>query len=273
MSLSVLDYQQHFEQTFAQLHEQNRMLNMQLYELNAHYEQMCINNQHLYAQNCFLNNQIEILKSNATSIEMSSSFDMMEDDDMYNNSTENPAEITLNTPQQMGFALEELIHNGLSALDPLIRCFREQEIRDRFNDQSINGVDHWITFKDQHILIQDKWCIKPASQKEVSQYLSCVHRIQARIESGSNVFLIWAGKQQPSRNAIPVLNERKAQIIHCNISIQALARNVILYVAELFGLDPSSALLTVPKVKRIAEPTQVAPFSIQDGRKLVEKEA
>ncbi len=164
-------------------------------------------------------------------------------------------------PRKLGMDLEDLIHNAIAALDPSFQCRKEQEIRDLFNDQSLNGVDHWITKGKNHILIQDKWR-ETTTQPEVSQFLSCVDRIQARMGPTDKVFLIWAGKYSPTKHALASLNERKVRIIHCDMSIQALARNVILYIAELFGMDPTPALKVVPTVQRQAEVTQPATFKV-----------
>jgi uncharacterized protein YnzC (UPF0291/DUF896 family) len=176
---------------------------------------------------------------------------------------ENAENIIVQTedPRKLGMDLEDLIHNGIEALDPSFQCRKEQEIRDQFNDQSLNGVDHWITKNKNHILIQDKWR-ETTTQPEVSQYLSCVDRIQARMGPTDKVFLIWAGKYSPTKHALASLNERKVRIIHCDISIQALARNVIAYIAELFGMDPTPALKVVPIVQRQAEVTQPATFKV-----------
>lgn len=58
----------------------------------------------------------------------------------------------MTSPVELGFELEHLIHNALSKINGF-ECMREQDIRNLFNDQSFNGVDHWIKYKDNHILI------------------------------------------------------------------------------------------------------------------------
>ena len=150
---------------------------------------------------------------------------------------------------QQGFALENLIHNALSAI-PVFQCLREQDIRTKFSDQSINGVDHWITFGTEHILIQDKWKESAATQSEMSQFLSCVERIQARCPATDTFYLLWAGKLLPSSHAMVSLKERSGSVLNCPISIEALARLVVLEVCETFGVEPTTALLKITVVKR-----------------------
>jgi hypothetical protein len=106
------------------------------------------------------------------------------------------------TPSEQGILLEDRIHAALSWL-PNTECMREQDIRAKFNDQSINGVDHWICKESIHVLIQDKWKDSPTTQQEVSQFLSCVERIQARCDQTATFYLIWADIfiRAPSRTA------------------------------------------------------------------------
>jgi hypothetical protein len=150
---------------------------------------------------------------------------------------------------QQGFALENLIHTALSSI-PVFQCLREQDIRTKFSDQSINGVDHWITFGTEHILIQDKWKESAATQSEMSQFLTCVERIQARCPSTDTFYLLWAGKLLPSSHAMASLKERNGTVLNCPISIEALSRLVVLEVCETFGVEPNAALLQIPVAKR-----------------------
>ena len=153
------------------------------------------------------------------------------------------------TPSQQGFALEDMIHSALIKL-PGVECLREQEIRSRFNDQSLNGVDHWIQFDNQHILIQDKWKESSTTQQEVAQFLGCVERIQARCPVDDVFYLIWAGKNIPTSHSATTLKERSVMITHCPYSIEALARLVVLDVCETFGLDPIEPLRQIPVSKK-----------------------
>lgn len=150
----------------------------------------------------------------------------------------------IETPQKLGFKLEDLIHKGVSVLDPTFICRKEQDIRDMFKDQSINGVDHWITIGKNHILIQDKWC-ETFTQVQASQFLNCVKKIRKRLDPSENVFLIWASKCSPTKNAQADMHDEKVKIIVCNVSIQALARHVIEQIASLFRLDPTLAIKVI----------------------------
>jgi hypothetical protein len=153
------------------------------------------------------------------------------------------------TPSQQGFALEDAIHNALCKL-PDVECLREQDIRSKYNDQSLNGVDHWIRYQNTNILIQDKWKETATTQQEVSQFLGCVERIQARCSSDDVFYLIWAGKNTPTSHSATTLKERTVQIIHCAFSIEALARLVILDVCETLGVDPIESLRQIPVAKK-----------------------
>lgn len=159
------------------------------------------------------------------------------------------------TPQSLGFALEALIGNGIKLISGLTHK-SEQEIRTYFNDASMNGVDHWISYSDlsggalttHHVLAQTKWRETSSSQPEVSQFLSCVDRICARLPSDEQpyVYLVWICKHSPSRHALRLLEERRVSIVCCDVSPEMLARNAIGWVAETFGLDPMPGLATIP---------------------------
>lgn len=152
------------------------------------------------------------------------------------------------TASQQGFELEELIQNALSSIHE-IECLREQDIRSKFNDQSLNGIDHWIRHGTDHILIQDKWKDSATGQQEAAQFLSCVERIQARCSQEDTFYLVWACKSEPTANSIALLKERNVTLVSCSISIQALARLVVLEVCETLGIDPTTALLKIPSNK------------------------
>jgi hypothetical protein len=153
------------------------------------------------------------------------------------------------TPSEQGILLEDCIHAALSWL-PNTECMREQDIRAKFNDQSINGVDHWICKESIHVLIQDKWKDSSTTQQEVSQFLSCVERIQARCDQTATFYLIWAGKTQPTSHSMKALTERNVTIITCSYSLEALARIVVEDVCGIFGYDPYEFSKYVPYVKR-----------------------
>lgn len=155
----------------------------------------------------------------------------------------------MTTPTEQGFLLEDCIHAALSWL-PRTECLREQEIRAKFGDQSINGVDHWIRKDSTHVLIQDKWKDSATTQQEVSQFLSCIERIQARCDPNDTFYLIWAGKTQPTSHSMKALTERNVTVITCSYSLEALARIVVEDVSGIFGYDPYEYSKYVPYVKR-----------------------
>lgn len=168
----------------------------------------------------------------------------------------------------VGLELEELIGTGVGALED-VKHLNEQAIRVHFGDASLNGVDHWISYSGAHILAQTKWKESGATQPEVAQYLACVERIVSRLpeaERGS-VYLLWICKVEPSRHARALLTERGVEIVCCSVSAEMLARNVIGWVAETWGLDPAPALQTVPirRATRVA----AAPCLVGGGSAIV----
>lgn len=154
------------------------------------------------------------------------------------------------TPSELGFMLEEIIHTS-AQLIPDISASRETDIRARFSDSSLNGVDHLITKGATHILIQDKWK-ESTSQPEVAQFITCAERIRSRLPPTDNVFLVWASKISPTSHAKKTLDEHGINQVICGVSIQALARCVILQICECFDVDPTDALKSI---KSIARPT------------------
>jgi hypothetical protein len=88
----------------------------------------------------------------------------------------------------------------------------EQEIRDHFKEQSLNGVDHMIQIKkptgEQHVfLLQEKWKLI-TNQREVSQFLDCCARILARMPSyEGQVHRMWVSRTVPSLNGEKSLQE------------------------------------------------------------------
>lgn len=151
-------------------------------------------------------------------------------------------------PCEEGFALEELIHNAALNI-PNVKSLRENEIKAHFEDNSLNGVDHWLQNDATHVFIQDKWK-ESTNQHEVSQFIVCADRIMSRI-NGQKFFLIWAAKKEPTANSLKSLRERNVTIIHSNISIKALAKIVILQICECLGVDSTQALQSIPQVKPV----------------------
>ena len=153
-------------------------------------------------------------------------------------------------PIELGYDLEENIATAAQKISGLEKNLRELEIRTFFNDPSLNGVDHWLCIGNTHILIQDKWK-ESGTQQEVAQFLMCAERIQSRLDEDSNIYLIWASKREPTANATRTLQERGAILCCCSISIEDLARNVILQICECFDVDPTDALKSITSNKSV----------------------
>jgi len=139
----------------------------------------------------------------------------------------------------------------------------EQEIRSHFGDPSLNGVDHWISLDGEHILAQTKWK-ETTSQPEVAQFLACADRIVARLLAAGergHVYLLWISKTEPTRHARAILAERSAEIVCCGISLEMLVRNVIGWVCETWGLDPTPAFCLVP-LRRVTRVAATASLSV-----------
>lgn len=147
-----------------------------------------------------------------------------------------------------GFAFEELVGNTLAALLPPMkakglkgRILTEQEIRDAFAEQSLNGVDHMMEITDASgnvnlFLFQEKWKLM-TNQREVSQFLDCCARILSRIpaERRSRVYRFWVTRSTPSANGEKSLLEGGAYTIQCMTSPSLLAQITAQMVCELLG--------------------------------------
>jgi hypothetical protein len=146
---------------------------------------------------------------------------------------------------EIGFLFEELVGKTLTVLAGSMRergwgvaLLTEQEIRDRFGEQSLNGVDHMleITVGDQHtiFLLQEKWKII-TNQREVSQFLDCCARILSRIHPAKRgrVHRLWVTRSQPSENGEKSLHEGGAHIVQCMTSQALLAQITGQYICEL----------------------------------------
>ncbi len=163
-----------------------------------------------------------------------------------------------------GFYLEELITDAVNKFPVLVMNLRENQIKQHFQDNSLNGVDHWIKFGSNNILIQDKWK-ESVEQQEVSQFLECASRLNRRIPRNENIYLLWVSKYQPTKNSIALLNERGAEVISCSLSVESLARLAILRIAECLGTDPVPALLSIPK--------DAPPLPIERVATIIDEEA
>ena len=153
------------------------------------------------------------------------------------------------TASANGFAFERRIGSLLDQLktamaadDPewLILIHGEQEIRDLFKEQSLNGVDHMVQVQDlsgqQHLfLLQEKWKLQ-TNQREVSQFLDCCARILARMPDYKGlIHRLWISRTVPSLNGMKSLEEGQCILVQTCTSQTVLAMNTILVISELLG--------------------------------------
>jgi len=148
---------------------------------------------------------------------------------------------------EIGFLFEELVGRTLTALMESLRArgctvglLTEQEIRQRFGEQSLNGVDHMLEVvcdgQKTIFLLQEKWKIM-TNQREVSQFLDCCARILSRIPVADRgtVHRLWVTRSQPSENGEKSLHEGGAHVVQCMTSQALLAQITGQYIAELLG--------------------------------------
>ena len=143
-----------------------------------------------------------------------------------------------------GFVFEDVMEFMLKLLQPAfekegftVTILGEQQIRDKFNEQSLNGVDHYFELKgfDQHylFLIQEKWKLV-TNQREVSQFLDCCARIKARMpEFHGKLFRLWVTRTEPSEYGAKSLEEGAAYVLQSTTSMTMLAQNAGLFICEL----------------------------------------
>jgi hypothetical protein len=149
-----------------------------------------------------------------------------------------------------GFVFEELMDQTLRALvQPFAaagtsaRILNEQQIRDEFGEQSLNGVDHFVSLEGGRLagpagtlfLIQEKWKFV-TNQREVSQFLDCCARILARMpDYKGRVVRLWVTRTQPTLNGEKSLSEGGAHVIQCSTSMCFLAQITGQFICELLG--------------------------------------
>lgn len=135
----------------------------------------------------------------------------------------------------LGCELENIINEGIKLL-PQTTSYTEEEIRSKYEDHSLNGVDHMVVHKDRVIFIQTKWK-KTTRQQEVSQFIDCMNRIQSRDSSlPTKRVAMWVCQKSPTRYALSSLKDINCKIVSCNVSIGMLAKNTILTLCELFEI-------------------------------------
>jgi hypothetical protein len=166
--------------------------------------------------------------------------------------------------RRIGFVLEQIKSN----LEPgwTFEIKGEQEIRDHFKEQSLNGVDHMLQIKkpdgSQHVfLLQEKWKLL-TNQREVSQFLDCCARILARMPSYTgNIHRMWVSRTVPSANGEKSLQEGQCIVVQTCTSQTLLAINTALMICEVLGrrelainLIESIGSLLPSKEEAIADP-------------------
>lgn len=135
--------------------------------------------------------------------------------------------------QALGFLKETLERDGW-----VMKIYGEQEIRDHFKEQSLNGVDHMIQVQspggDQWVfMIQEKWKLI-TNQREVSQFLDCCARILARMpEYEGEVQRVWVSRTVPTLNGEKSLVEGQVLVIQSCTSQALLAYMTVIMIAEV----------------------------------------
>lgn len=144
-----------------------------------------------------------------------------------------------------GFVFEELMDITLRTLvGPLAakgissRLLNEQQIRDEFGEQSLNGVDHFFLLESGEpvlFLLQEKWKFV-TNQREVSQFLDCCARILARMpDFKGRVIRLWVTRTQPTLNGEKSLGEGGAYVVQTSTSMSFLAQMTGQFICELLG--------------------------------------
>jgi len=145
-----------------------------------------------------------------------------------------------------GFVFEELMDITLRHLvQPLAskgisaRLLNEQQIRDEFGEQSLNGVDHFFMLDGGPepilFLIQEKWKFV-TNQREVSQFLDCCARILARMpDYKGRVIRLWVTRTVPTLNGEKSLSEGGAYVVQTSTSMSFLAQITGQFICEILG--------------------------------------
>lgn len=158
-----------------------------------------------------------------------------------------------------GFLFEKVMEGTLKLLIPAfeaegysVSIYDEQKIRDLFNEQSLNGVDHMVELKHsggQHILffMQEKWKLV-TNQREVSQFLDCCARIKSRmIAFNGSIYKFWITRTVPTENGAKSLEEGGAYVIQTSTSMNMLAASAALLLCEVIGKRE----LAIPMIRAV----------------------
>jgi len=146
--------------------------------------------------------------------------------------------------RRIGYVLNELKATMVATDESTVMLVHdEQQIRDFFNEQSLNGVDHMVQVQvsdEQHLfLLQEKWKLL-TNQREVSQFLDCCARILARMpDYKGKIHRLWVSRTVPSINGDKSLQEGQAVVIQTCTSQTLLAMNTLLTICDL--LEPEGS--------------------------------
>ena len=187
--------------------------------------------------------------------------------------------MTTRTASELGFAFEELIGNTLtSLLHPMAakgmkgKLLSEQDIRDVFGEQSLNGVDHLFEVEDASgtviiFLLQEKWKLM-TNQREVSQFLDCCARILSRIppDRRGKVYRLWITRSQPSANGEKSLLEGGAYTIQCMTSPTLLAQITAQFICELLRDRSLCSDVIVGMPSLLPEESPLDPKVLDDSK-------
>ena len=167
-------------------------------------------------------------------------------------------------PVESGRTLEDIVHLATLKI-PNIKSYREYDIRNHFEDQTLNGVDHWLHLGQTHILIQDKWR-ETTSQPEVAQFLQCAQRISSRLPKEDTIFLIWCSKKEPTAYSQAILLEKHVNIVVCGTTIENLARLCILQICDCFNIDPIPSLVEIRSFQTSMDRTKLIVDMYDDSK-------
>jgi hypothetical protein len=177
-----------------------------------------------------------------------------------------------------GFIFEELVDQTLRKLiEPMAqkgisaRLLNEQQIRDEFGEQSLNGVDHFfaLTFSNGDellFLIQEKWKYM-TNQREVSQFLDCCARILARMpEYKGGIKRLWVTRTAPTVNGEKSLREGGAYVIQSSTSMAFLAQETAQFICEILGYRDivANIIATMPPLLPSEKPLEPATKGLQE---------
>lgn len=140
---------------------------------------------------------------------------------------------------RVGIALT-MLKDTLKSSGWVMNIYGEQEIRDHFKEQSLNGVDHMIQVESPDgeqwlFLLQEKWKLI-TNQREVSQFLDCCARILARMPDYEGITQrMWVSRTIPTLNGEKSLVEGQVIVVQSCTSQTMLAYMTVILVAEVLG--------------------------------------